>query len=97
MVQKDYQEKFPLPHIGFNFVEHNNSKIWKDIPNPSPFYFIHNYRISHIDELAEISKTSYGEKFVSFIEKKNIFGAQFHPEKSHKVGLKLLKNFIELK
>ena len=72
-------------------------KIWDNIPNPSPFYFIHNYRIKQIDELATVSKTTYGEQFISFIEKKNIFGAQFHPEKSHRVGLKLLKNFIELR
>lgn len=91
------QNNFPLPHIGFNFVKHNNSKIWDNIPNPSPFYFIHNYRIKQIDELATVSKTTYGEQFISFIEKKNIFGAQFHPEKSHRVGLKLLKNFIELR
>lgn len=90
------QNNFPLPHMGFNFVKHNNSKIWKNIPNPSPFYFIHNYRIKQIDEPTAISKTTYGEQFISFIEKKNIYGAQFHPEKSHKVGLKLLKNFIEL-
>ncbi len=87
--------KFPLPHMGFNFVKHNGSKIWNNIPNPSPFYFVHSYRIKNIDNTATISKTFYGEEFVSFIEKKNIFGAQFHPEKSHKVGLKLLKNFIE--
>jgi len=87
--------KFPLPHMGFNFVKHNGSKIWNNIPNPSPFYFVHSYRIKNIDNTATISKTFYGEEFVSFIEKKNIFGAQFHPEKSHQVGLKLLKNFIE--
>jgi len=91
------QNNLPLPHMGFNFVNHNNSKIWKNIPSPSPFYFVHNYRIKQIDELATVSKTTYGEQFISFIEKKNVFGAQFHPEKSHRVGLKLLKNFIELR
>lgn len=88
-------KKFPLPHMGFNFVKHNESKIWNNIPNPSPFYFIHSYRVKNVDNSATISKTFYGEEFISFIEKKNIFGAQFHPEKSHQVGLKLLKNFID--
>ena len=88
-------DKFPLPHMGFNFVNYTKSKIWDNIPNPSPFYFVHSYRVKTIDNTALVSKTSYGEEFVSFIEKKNVYGAQFHPEKSHKIGLKLLKNFIE--
>jgi len=87
-------KKLPLPHMGFNSVQYANSEIWDGIPNPSPFYFVHSFRIKSIDNDALISKTSYGEDFVSFIEKKNIYGAQFHPEKSHKAGLKLLKNFI---
>tara|TARA_B100000029_G_C17456415_1_gene916880 strand:+ start:129 stop:746 length:618 start_codon:yes stop_codon:yes gene_type:complete len=87
--------KLPLPHMGFNFVKHENSMIWKNIPNPSPFYFVHSYRIKNSEDNALFSKTYYGEEFISFIEKKNIFGAQFHPEKSHKIGLKLLSNFIE--
>ena len=87
--------KLTLPHMGFNFVKHKNSMIWKNIPNPSPFYFVHSYRIKDTKDDVLTSKTHYGEEFVSFVEKKNIFGAQFHPEKSHKIGLKLLSNFIE--
>ena len=89
-----------LPHIGFNNVNHSASKIWNEIPNDSPFYFVHSYRVIS-KKNNEIKKnktcsTFYGENFISFIEKDNIFGAQFHPEKSHQVGLKLIKNFIEL-
>jgi len=87
----------PLPHMGFNFVSQTESKIWTNIPNPSPFYFVHGYRIKHNDKSAKISKIVYGDEFVAFIERKNIYGAQFHPEKSHEVGLLLLKNFINLK
>ncbi len=87
-------KKFPIPHIGYNIVKHNNSKIWRGIPNFSPFYFIHSYKITP-NKNFNYALTSYGEKFVSFVENKNIFGAQFHPEKSHKIGLKLIKNFIE--
>ena len=89
-----------LPHIGFNLVSHPKSKIWKDIPNNSPFYFIHSYRIindkKNYDKNENISNTFYGENFISFIENNNTFGAQFHPEKSHKIGLKLIKNFVEI-
>ena len=87
--------KLPLPHMGFNFVKHKNSMIWENIPNPSPFYFVHSYRIKETDDDVITSKTHYGEEFISFIEKKNIFGAQFHLEKSHKIGLKLLENFFK--
>jgi len=87
--------KLAIPHMGFNLVNHKKSMIWKNIPNPSPFYFLHSYRIKEIEDDALISQTNYGENFVSFIEKKKIFGAQFHPEKSHKLGLKLINNFIE--
>lgn len=83
-----------VPHIGYNLVKHKNTKIWEGIPNLSPFYFIHSYRIAPSKNL-NYSSTLHGEKFVSFVEKKNIFGAQFHPEKSHKTGLKLIKNFVE--
>jgi glutamine amidotransferase len=95
-------ENYSLPHIGFNLVNSSNSKIWKNIPKTSPFYFVHSYRITKgsmkIFKNTSISETVYGEKFVSFVEKNKIFGAQFHPEKSHSVGLQLLKNFaMEIK
>jgi len=90
-----------LPHIGFNLVDNPKTKIWKNIPNKSPFYFVHSFRvplngqIKKKESKSQISKTFYGENFISFIEEKNIFGAQFHPEKSHKLGLNLIKNFAE--
>ena len=95
-------ENYSLPHIGFNLVNSSNSKIWKNIPKTSPFYFVHSYRITKgsmkIFKNTSISETVYGEKFISFVEKNKIFGAQFHPEKSHSVGLQLLKNFaMEIK
>ncbi|MAL65523.1 MAG: imidazole glycerol phosphate synthase subunit HisH [Candidatus Marinimicrobia bacterium] len=92
----DKKLKLPIPHMGFNEVNFHETKIWKNIKNNSPFYFVHSYRIADTDDISIKSKTSYGEEFVSFIEKENIYGSQFHPEKSHKNGLKLLKNFIEL-
>ena len=88
----------PLPHIGFNKVAHQKTKIWEGIPQNSFFYFVHSYRIKEINKKFDykISVTNYGEDFISFIEYKNVFGAQFHPEKSHLCGLKLIKNFCNL-
>ena len=90
------KNKLPLPHVGFNKVNHYNSKIWNKIDNPSYFYFVHSYKISFTDKTIKCSKTNYGEEFISFIEKKNIFASQFHPEKSHLIGLNLIKNFCSL-
>lgn len=91
------KKNIKLPHIGFNKVQHSNSKIWNGIPNNSSFYFVHSYRINSTENKYKCGYTTYGEKFISFIEHNNIFASQFHPEKSHKVGLKLLKNFLSLK
>ena len=93
----DNNFKLPVPHIGFNSVSHKNTPIWKDIKNNSPFYFVHSYKIVNTDENVVTSKTTYQNEFISFIEKNNIYGSQFHPEKSHLTGLKLIKNFLELK
>ncbi len=87
--------ELPLPHVGFNEVEHKNTPIWRGIENKSPFYFIHSYKINKTQDKTIDANTTYGTKFISFIEKDNIYGSQFHPEKSHYVGLKLLKNFLE--
>ncbi len=88
--------KLPLPHVGFNKVKHKNTKIWNGIKNPSYFYFIHSYRVYFSESSYDCAKTIYGEEFISFIEKSKIFGAQFHPEKSHLTGLNLIQNFCNL-
>jgi glutamine amidotransferase len=88
--------KLPLPNVGFLKVFYNNnSKIWNQIPNNSYFYFVHSYRLKNIQDNINFGKSNYGEEFISYIEKNNIFGTQFHPEKSHKVGLKFLDNFLK--
>ena len=95
-------EKLNIPHINWRPIEkHLNDarqdKIIKNIDKKDEFYFIHSFNIRKIEDHATVSKTTYGEEFISFVEKNNIFGSQFHPEKSHFVGLKLLKNFLEIK
>ena len=90
---------YPLPHIGFNKVKNIKTKIWNNIEEETFFYFVHSFRIKEVKDKMKNYKvcyTDYGERFISFIEKDNIFGAQFHPEKSHTSGLKLIKNFCDL-
>ena len=87
---------YPIPHIGFNSVSHNGSGIWNGINKNCFLYFVHSFAIKNTHKKNKQAITKYGkEDFISFIEGDNIFGAQFHPEKSHVVGLKFLKNFIE--
>lgn len=89
-------KNYPIPHIGFNSVLHDGNEIWDGIDNKSYLYFVHSYAIKETDSKNKYAFTEYGnEKFISYIENKNIYGAQFHPEKSHFTGLKFLKNFLE--
>ena len=69
---KSNKNKFPLPHVGYNSVNHKETKIWNGIKNPSYFYFIHSYRVNSTSNLNICSKTNYGEEFISFVEKKYI-------------------------
>ena len=89
-------KEFPVPHIGFCSVKHKKSKIWKNIPDNTFFYFIHSYYLKNTKEHFISGTSFYGDEFISFVEHDKIFGSQFHPEKSHKNGLKLISNFIEL-
>ena len=85
----------PLPHVGFSKVYQIKSHIWNEIPDKSYFYFIHTFRLKNILNEFVSGNSNYGENFISTIKKKNIFGCQFHPEKSHNVGLKFLDNFLK--
>ena len=89
--------KFKLPHIGWNEIEiQKKSKIFKDIKNKSHMYFVHSYEFIPEDKSVILATTDYSSKIVCAVEKENIFGAQFHPEKSDKIGLKIIDNFINL-
>ena len=85
-----------LPHMGWNTIKPQNSYLFKGLADFSRFYFVHSYYFdNHIAENI-ISTTDYGGTFTSAVNKNNIYGVQFHPEKSHQNGLMILKNFAEL-
>ena len=89
--------KFKLPHIGWNEIEiQKESKIFKDIKNKSHMYFVHSYEFIPEDKKVISATTEYSTNIVCSVEKENIFGPQFHPEKSDKIGLKIIDNFIKL-
>ena len=89
--------KYKLPHIGWNEINiTKESKIFKDIENKSHMYFVHSYEFIPEDKNVISSTTDYSSNIVCSVEKENIFGTQFHPEKSDKLGLKIIENFINL-
>ena len=89
--------KYKLPHIGWNEINIvKESKIFKDIENNSHMYFVHSYEFIPEDKSVISATTDYSSNIVCSIEKENIFGTQFHPEKSDKVGLKIIDNFLKL-
>ena len=89
--------KYKLPHIGWNQINIvKESQIFKDIENNSHMYFVHSYEFIPEDNNVISATTDYSSKIVCSIEKENIFGTQFHPEKSDKMGLRIVENFITL-
>ncbi len=89
--------KFKLPHIGWNQINIiKESKIFKDIENNSHMYFVHSYEFIPNDKNVISATTDYSSNIVCSVEKENIFGTQFHPEKSDRRGLKMIDNFINL-
>tara|TARA_Y100001970_G_scaffold246216_1_gene313944 strand:+ start:301 stop:927 length:627 start_codon:yes stop_codon:yes gene_type:complete len=89
--------RFKLPHIGWNQINIlKDSKIYKDIENKSHMYFVHSYEFIPDDKSVISATTDYSSQIVCSVEKENIFGTQFHPEKSDKIGLQIIDNFINL-
>ena len=89
--------KYKLPHIGWNQIKLiKDSKIFKDIENNSHMYFVHSYEFIPNDNSVIAATTDYSSNIVCTVEKENLFGTQFHPEKSDKTGLKIIDNFINL-
>jgi glutamine amidotransferase len=89
--------EYKIPHMGWNFVrQHKDSKLFTDMYLDARFYFVHSF-FFRVNEPADVlTSTTYEIEFTSSIEKGNVMGVQFHPEKSHKFGMRLLKNFVDL-
>ena len=87
-----------VPHMGWNEIKFENSSdpIWQGIKTSTHFYFVHSYYPEPLESNSVSSITSYGLEFASSVRCGNIFGTQFHPEKSQAAGLKLISNFLEL-
>jgi imidazole glycerol-phosphate synthase subunit HisH len=89
--------RYKVPHTGWNQIEiAKNSNLMKNLNNDSEFYFVHAYYVECNNSSDILTRTEYEIPFTSAIEKENIVGVQFHPEKSHDYGFQLLKNFISL-
>ena len=89
--------KFKLPHIGWNEIEIvKETKLFKSIKNKSHMYFVHSYEFIPEDKSVISATTDYSSKIICSVERNNLFGTQFHPEKSDKEGLKIIDNFLSL-
>lgn len=97
VVRFSLPENYKIPHMGWNNVKFKKkNKVFEEIPDNSYFYFVHSYYVMPEDSEAIAGVTDYGVEFTSMIIHENIFATQFHPEKSQKMGLKLIKNFVQL-
>ena len=86
-----------IPHMGWNELKiENNSKVFKDVVNKNHAYFIHSYEFIPKDKKNISITTNYGKDVIAAVSLENIFGSQFHPEKSDKTGLVIIKNFLDL-
>jgi imidazole glycerol-phosphate synthase subunit HisH len=88
--------EYKIPHMGWNFIRQSKaSRLFDNMYPEARFYFVHSYFFRAENPEDILATTSYETKFTSAVERGNILGVQFHPEKSHKFGMKLLKNFVD--
>ena len=83
----------PLPHIGWNQINHDGEGLFSGIPKDADFYFVHSFYMKLNESVTSFS-VDYGGLHTCFVKKNNVVGAQFHPEKSQKIGLKFIKNYL---
>ncbi|MFN3491806.1 MAG: imidazole glycerol phosphate synthase subunit HisH [Anaerolineales bacterium] len=93
---EQHQSHLKIPHMGWNEINvQRQHPIVSGLETDARFYFVHTYHVVCKNEADVVAYTDYGYNFASIIQKENIIGAQFHPEKSHKFGMQFLKNFAE--
>ena len=89
-------QEYKIPHMGWNFIkQYKTSKLFENMYTDPRFYFVHSFFLRVHDTKDILTSTTYEIEFTSAVERGNILGVQFHPEKSHKFGMKLLKNFVD--
>jgi glutamine amidotransferase len=89
--------EFRVPHMGWNKVKHaSHSRLLLNIQEQERFYFAHSFYMTTEDETLSIGTTTYNQSFTSIVQDKNCYGVQFHPEKSHEQGIRILANFAGL-
>lgn len=92
---KPKEKHYKIPHMGWNYIgKAKDSKLFEDMYPDPKFYFVHSFYVKANDN-SSIAKTEYDIVFDAALEKGNVLGTQFHPEKSHKFGMKLLENFVQ--
>lgn len=94
---KEKHETLKVPHMGWDHIESARAdRLLSDLPPEPRFYFVHSYHLVCDDAADVLTWTEYGHRFASAVQRGNIWGTQFHPEKSHKFGFALLQNFVNL-
>lgn len=88
--------KLKVPHMGWDYIKVNRENPLIELNSKSRFYFVHSYHVKCLDEKQSLATCNFGEDFTCMVNKDNIFGTQFHPEKSLKFGMKLLENFSRI-
>lgn len=88
--------KLKVPHMGWDYIKVKKENSLIPINSKSRFYFVHSYHVKCLDESQSLATCNFGEDFTCMVNKDNIFGTQFHPEKSLKFGMKLLENFAKI-
>lgn len=88
-------DQLRVPHVGWNDVELGDCPLLEGLPSPASFYFTHSYHLQCDDPATVKGWAEYGLRFAAVVQQGNIYGTQFHPEKSHEAGRAVLKNFVE--
>lgn len=91
-----YESRLKIPHMGWNTISiEKEHSLFHDVPEKNRYYFAHSYHVICNNNEDILTRTVYGDPFISSIQHENIMAVQFHPEKSHRFGYTLLKNFVE--